>query len=264
MQGSRLTSAQIKSNLGHCEPASGVAGIMKSVLALEHGWIPPIRQLEKLNPNGRFYPSLNCYFSSYSPVDLKDGRLQIVQKATQWPEGSVRRASVNSFGYGGANAHTILETIDQLAPGCGGVKAKSSKQTLTNGHTNGTAHSHTNGLTNGHSNGLTNGEVTQKDGQDRLYILPFSAHNEKTLKANVTAIRDHVNDYDLHDLSYTLGCRRTNLMTRTFAIANASNVGDALDLSKMPMQKAMASQNPVVGFVFTGMDRRFQSHTMRL
>lgn len=37
--------------MGHCEPASGIAGIMKAVLALEHGVVPPILGLNKLNPN---------------------------------------------------------------------------------------------------------------------------------------------------------------------------------------------------------------------
>lgn len=39
--------------MGHCEAASGIAGIMKSILALENGVIPPIRLLQAVNPNGR-------------------------------------------------------------------------------------------------------------------------------------------------------------------------------------------------------------------
>ncbi|KAF2135262.1 uncharacterized protein K452DRAFT_303672 [Aplosporella prunicola CBS 121167] len=83
----------VKTNLGHSEPVSAIAGIMKSVLALEHAVIPPIRRLTQLNPN----------------VDLHDGRLHIVQDTTTWPNVAVRRASVNSIGYGGANGHVILE-----------------------------------------------------------------------------------------------------------------------------------------------------------
>lgn len=232
---------------------------MKSVLALEHGLIPPIRKLDKLNPNGNDL-LLQCGLETYDlVVDLKDGRLHIVQKTTQWPEGNVRRASVNSFGYGGANAHTILEAIDHLAPDCGGVKVKSDILSTNgndiNGFGNAHADGHVNGFANGHPKGLTNGETKHDYSRERLFVLPFSAHNEKSLKSNVAAIRERVDDYDLVDLSYTLGCRRSNLMTRTFAIAKEGSVADALDSDKMPIQKALASQNPVIGFVFTGRSR---------
>ncbi len=42
---------QIKSNMGHCEPASCIAGVMKSALALENGVVPPLWSLETINPN---------------------------------------------------------------------------------------------------------------------------------------------------------------------------------------------------------------------
>lgn len=66
-----------------------MAGVMKAVLAIEKGVIPPTIGIETINPN----------------LDLKGGRLKIVQESTPWPDLPVRRASINSFGYGGSNAH---------------------------------------------------------------------------------------------------------------------------------------------------------------
>jgi acyl transferase domain-containing protein len=83
--------------MGHSEPSSGIAGVMKAVLAIERGVIPPTIGLETLNPN----------------VDLKDGRLKIVTKSMAWPDLPVRRASINSFGYGGSNAH-VGSLLSQL------------------------------------------------------------------------------------------------------------------------------------------------------
>jgi acyl transferase domain-containing protein len=78
--------------MGHSEPSSGIAGIMKAVLAIERGVIPPTIGIKTLNPN----------------VDLKDGRLKIVTESTPWPDLPIRRASINSFGYGGSNGHVSV------------------------------------------------------------------------------------------------------------------------------------------------------------
>ena len=87
-----LLIGSIKSNIGHSESSSGIAGIMKAVLAIERGVIPPTIGIETLNPN----------------VDLRNGRLKIVTESTPWPDLPVRRASINSFGYGGSNAHVSV------------------------------------------------------------------------------------------------------------------------------------------------------------
>src|SRR5437762_3017195 len=84
----------VKTNIGHLESASGVAGLIKTALSLKHGEIPP-----------------NLHFQTPNPaIDFDRLKLQVVQRLHKWPEtGTPRRAAVNSFGFGGTNAHVILE-----------------------------------------------------------------------------------------------------------------------------------------------------------
>ncbi len=92
--GSPLRIGSVKTNLGHTEAASGLAGLLKTVMALRHETLPP-----------------NLHFSTPNPrIDW--GRLPIEVQATStaWPRGDrARRAGVSSFGFSGTNAHVILE-----------------------------------------------------------------------------------------------------------------------------------------------------------
>ena len=185
---------------------------------------------------------------------------------TGWPVGELRRASVNSFGYGGANAHTILESIENLAPGHGGIKARvegHKSSNLVNGHkshlngyTNG-LNGYTNGL-NGYTNGLngytngTNGTNSHSVPFRRQFLLTFSAHNELTLRRNVAAFRDRAEKYDILDLAYTLGCRRSKLASRTCIVASQDTMVGSLDVEGLTISKAIGSRNLDLGFVFTG------------
>jgi acyl transferase domain-containing protein/acyl carrier protein len=84
----------IKTNIGHLEPAAGIAGIIKVALALAHREIPPSMHFERPNP---FIPFIE------SPFLVPD-------RVLPWPRGPrPRRAGVSSFGMGGANAHLVLE-----------------------------------------------------------------------------------------------------------------------------------------------------------
>jgi bacillaene biosynthesis, polyketide synthase / nonribosomal peptide synthetase PksN/BaeN len=90
----------VKTNVGHLEAAAGLAGVLKTVLALQEQTIPA-----SLN-----FTSLNPHFS------LSDGPFRVAASATPWPRsvnGDRRRAGVSSFGSGGANAHAILEEAPQ-------------------------------------------------------------------------------------------------------------------------------------------------------
>ncbi|MCX7569419.1 type I polyketide synthase [Tumebacillus sp. DT12] len=84
----------VKTNFGHTEAAAGVAGLIKAALALHHGQIPKHLHLLSANPK----------------IDLEQLKLKVPQELTPWPETEgPRLAGVNSFGFGGTNAHAVLE-----------------------------------------------------------------------------------------------------------------------------------------------------------
>ncbi|PLB53988.1 ketoacyl-synt-domain-containing protein [Aspergillus steynii IBT 23096] len=88
----------IKTVIGHTEAAAGIAGIMKAALAVQHGVIPPNMLFNRLS----------------AKVAPFADHLRVPTKALPWPDlpvGAPRRVSVNSFGFGGANAHAIIESF---------------------------------------------------------------------------------------------------------------------------------------------------------
>ena len=88
----------VKSNIGHLEPASGIAGLLKVVLALRHRAIP--RTLHFTNPNPQ--------------IPFEELNLSVVSEHTELPRGHLTMG-VNSFGFGGTNAHVILRNLEPLA-----------------------------------------------------------------------------------------------------------------------------------------------------
>ncbi|KAH6613530.1 putative polyketide synthase [Chaetomium sp. MPI-SDFR-AT-0129] len=92
--GRRLAVGSIKGNIGHTEGAAGLAGLIKSVLMLENGFIPPQANFERANPE--------------IPLDAWNLRVHL-----KGQRQNLRRISVNSFGYGGTNAHVILESASE-------------------------------------------------------------------------------------------------------------------------------------------------------
>ncbi len=84
----------LKTNVGHLDAAAGVAGLMKTVLALEHGQMPASLHFQSLNPH----------------IELKGSPFFVNSQPGDWPStGSPRRAGVTSLGIGGTNAHVVLE-----------------------------------------------------------------------------------------------------------------------------------------------------------
>ena len=91
----------VKSNIGHLDAAAGIAGVIKTVLALEHELIPPTLHYREPNPR----------------IDLAGSPFFVNDKALPWKAtDGPRRAGVSSFGIGGTNAHVVLEEAPARSP----------------------------------------------------------------------------------------------------------------------------------------------------
>ncbi|PSN60577.1 reducing type I polyketide synthase 10 [Corynespora cassiicola Philippines] len=196
-----LFIGSVKSNIGHSEAASGIAGVIKSTLSLEKGHIPPTYGLKKLNP--KLEP-------------FKDG-ISIPTELIAWPgdKDRIPRIGINSFGYGGANAHVILEKGTPL--GLPPTKRPFVPQSSL--------------------------------------VFPLSAATMTSLEARVEDLARHdFGNTNILDLAYTLGSRRTNFQTRGFLIAKQA-MGLNEVFTTQSMTKGIATSQgvpPPLAFVFTG------------
>lgn len=191
-----LLVGSIKTVIGHTEGAAGVAGVLKALMGLKNRLIPPNQHLVTINPK----------------VAPFCDRLRVPTIPTPWPEappGQPLRASVNSFGFGGTNAHAILERYEPDI--------------------------------HGHSCKLPGGQVVSER-QDSSLGMPYllSANTDKAL---IRRVEDHLEyieanpNTDLQDLAWTLAHGRSNLPHRV-----AFPASGRLDLVKS-MQGALAKSS---------------------
>ena len=160
----KLFLGSIKTVVGHTEGCAGLAGVLKASLAIQHRAIPPNMHFNELNP------AITPYYD----------HLQVATNLMPWPKlaGTPLRASVNSFGFGGTNAHAILESYEpETSPGS----------------------------QNTHSDQLCPGECF-------VGPLTFSAKTDKSLLTLVKEFSTYIKSHptvDLNDLTWILGTKRT-------------------------------------------------------
>ncbi|GFF43418.1 lovastatin nonaketide synthase [Aspergillus udagawae] len=243
----------IKTNIGHMEGASGLAGLIKSVYALEKGIIPPNLWFEKPNPR----------------IPMTDWNITIPTKLTYWPTQGLRRASVNSFGYGGTNAHCILDDAYNYLTSRGLKGAhrtvidsriedletlsdllSTSSQDSTWSKVDGNESDRT-------SYSTTPLEIAKIAPAPKLFYWSSHEQNgvERTSKALLTYLLDKTRgelpeDF-LDSLVYTLSECRSRLSWKTYAVA--TTVEELVSILEQGVPKPLrASQVPSLGFIFTG------------
>jgi 8-amino-7-oxononanoate synthase len=93
--GNYCAVASVKTNIGHTETAAGIAGVIKTALILKYGQIPPSLNFDRPNPK----------------IDFEGLHLKVNTELTSLPENKIAIAGVNSFGFGGTNAHVVMQAV---------------------------------------------------------------------------------------------------------------------------------------------------------
>ncbi len=199
-----LLIGSVKTNIGHLEAGAGVAGLIKAALVARHGFIPANLHLHT--------PTRH--------VSLAELKIDVPRTGRAFPDCQRRIVGVNSFGFGGTNAHAVL--AEPPDPGSSPAADPSVRARPT--------------------------------------VLPISARSEEALVASAGRLAEHLAinpDITLGDLGYTLGRRRSHLNHRHVVIAD-STAGAREQLQALADGGQISSgrtdsSTPKLAFVCTGM-----------
>ncbi|GKT50772.1 reducing polyketide synthase PKS1 [Colletotrichum spaethianum] len=218
----------VKTNIGHLEGAAGVAGLIKGVLTVEKGRIPPNINFELGNPN----------------IDFKNWRVKFYQvptDLTEWPVDGLRRISVNCFGFGGTNAHTVLDDTASYLSERGIAANHNSVQDSTQSP-----------------------QLKVASGDHRPFSHPklfvFSSNERKGVSRLMDAHLGHITgladmtETDADNYAYTLGFRRSTMEWKGFAVAKsvADLISKLQQKDEMSFLRSSRDSKPNIGFVFCG------------
>ena len=253
--GDPLLIGSIKTNIGHLEGASGLAQVTKAVFALEKAEIPPNIWYEKPNPR----------------IPMEDWNLKVVDKLMPWPSSGPRRISINSFGYGGTNAHCIIDDAYHYLRARG---LQGNHNTVDSSGGSSPASSVDSGLGTEPTTALLPSIQTNLASLHDEDYFQYSAHppppklfiwssNEQSgvertarlydeyLTSKADRTKGKTEEILLTKLARTLSYRRTIFPWRSFAVS--SSLSELQEALKSPLVKPKrAGKAPKLGFIFTG------------
>ncbi len=227
-----LALGSIKTNLGHLETAAGVAGLLKAMLVLIHGEIPP-----------------HLHFKEPSPhIPWKEYSISVPTQCTPWPSSSGRRiAAVSSFGFSGTNVHLVMEEAPNAGPLIGGGEESAERRSEEGTDGGG-------------------GEImaTLKPVIDRpIHLLTVSAKSEGVLKKLANRYEHYLAEHpeaDIADVCYTANAGRSHFEHRLSMVAasaeqmrqNLAAMGTELEPAGSNRGHADLTQRLEPVFLFTG------------
>ena len=189
LPGDNCLIGSVKTNIGHTETAAGIAGIIKVALALKHKQIPPSLNFNTPNP----------------AIAFDDLNLQVVTELTPWVKDKALVAGVNSFGFGGTNAHIVMGEVGETGrEGDWGDKETGETRSPK-------------GLAPLRSTSLG-------DWETGLYLLTLSAKSKSALGDLAQRYQDFVQDTDfsLQDICVASQRRRSHFNHRLTCISKSS------------------------------------------
>lgn len=259
---SELYVGSVKTNIGHLEGAAGVAGVIKAAMVVERGLVPPNLWFEKLNPQ----------------IDLPP-HVRIPTQLINWANEGPRRASINSFGFGGANAHVILEdpvSYLKRTGRCGLHSVKNqpnmmpaTPEILVSGSD--VSDSGSNYSDSGDSGLLQSNNSTQTSVSNLLAsvvqltetpkVFVVSSNDKDGVDRNVQRLLSYLETKGksqtdatfLDNLAYTLSTKRSVLPWKSFVTASSlDGLREQLASALSSPIRSSGTSNPRLAFVFTG------------
>lgn len=244
-----LYVGSVKANVGHQEGGAGVAGVIRATLAVEKGIIPPNAELEK--PNAAF--------------KLEEWKIALPTEPLPWPTNGVRRVSINSFGYGGANSHAIIDDAYSYMSQRG-LKGNHSTDVTT-------VQVYESDSDSGFGSEPVTPDLTENAPETvgaRKCLFPFSAFDQAALGRMLPQYIDFLQKrlercqqtgLDLtdmmSDMSFTLATRRTVFDHRAaYAAGSVNELVEQIQASPAPKTRKVP-RNENIAFIFTGQGAQY-------